>query len=173
MRRAAIAATLVLAGCGAQEFDTLLYEVDTDRRTFFCSNGEQVDLPFASAIEASVGGQALACEGIVFGRCPSDSTSGGVEAGATQCLSPQFNPLLGTCVDEFFGCFEPMGACNQFGSDISWDSGHRVDRDYTGIDDEHAFFAPGADEACALMQRVTEFDLLPGVGEEYQFLKPR
>ncbi|MCA9549703.1 MAG: hypothetical protein KC933_06685 [Myxococcales bacterium] len=170
--QAALLMTLA-AACGPQEFDLLLYGVDGDNLVFRCPGGEELTLPTYNLPNPTLGGQATACLGISNGTCPSTEGSGGVTAGDTQCLAPSFNPLLGTCVEDFFACFQPRGACQASSEGVArWDNGYRVESELYS-QNEGAYFTPEAEEACLQFTDVTQFDLLPGTGTEIQVMKPR
>ena len=88
--------------------------------------------------------QATLCLGIDGSECREEGKPG---PGDPECEDPSFNAFMGTCVEEFFSCFQPSGTCEILDNgNQEWSGGALQDRNYQGF--VASYFAAGASEPC-------------------------
>lgn len=103
-----------------------------------CEDGTKLDL------SSEVSKQSTLCLGIDGSECRSPGVPG---PGDPECQDPSFNAFLGTCVEEYFSCFEPSGTCEIAGNgNQEWSDGAVQDRNYMGF--IASYWPAGATEPC-------------------------
>ena len=138
---------LLLSSCGGPEFDVLVRSETATEINYLCPSGEFVQFPDALPPDERRSWPGLAeaegCLGIAD-SCPAE----GGRPGEANCQSATYNRFAGTCVEAFFDCYKPTGACNLASDDaLNWSSGHARSGQTSS---NQQFFAPGSDAPCVI-----------------------
>jgi hypothetical protein len=90
-----------------------------------CPDGTEI------ALTSEKSKQSTLCLGIDGSECRAQGVPG---PGDAECDDPSFNGFLGTCVAEYFSCFQPGGTCEiQGNGNQEWGNGALQDRVYMGF----------------------------------------
>lgn len=96
------------------------------------------------SLTSEVSKQSTLCLGIDGSECRGDGVPG---PGDPECDDPAFNGFKGTCVEEFFSCFQPTGTCTLLDNgNQEWSDGALQDRNIAQF--LAAYVASGATEPC-------------------------
>lgn len=96
------------------------------------------------SLASEVSKQSTLCLGIDGSECRTSGTPG---PGDAECDDPAFNAFKGTCVEEYFSCFQPSGTCEILeNGNQEWTDGALQNRNYMGF--LTSYFAAGAQEPC-------------------------
>jgi hypothetical protein len=88
--------------------------------------------------------QSTICLGIDGSVCSEPGVPG---PGDPECDDTSFNAFKGTCVEEYFSCFQPSGTCTLLpNGNQEWGNGALQDRGY--MDFIAAYFPSGASTPC-------------------------
>ncbi len=95
-------------------------------------------------LTSDVSKQSTLCLGIDGSECRSAGTPG---PGDPECDDANFNAFKGSCVEEYFSCFQPSGTCEILeNGNQEWSDGAVQDRNYMSF--VASYFASGAQEPC-------------------------
>ncbi len=136
--------SIALSACGMQEYEILTIEQVRYVYTYTCPTGDTVtidDEPTRAMGELHT--TAEACLGL---RCSSDVST----VGDPRCADTTTNPLLGTCVESFFACFQVSGSCSEAPNETTFSNGARITGTHT---ERGGFFPSGHDQPCILYQQ--------------------
>lgn len=96
------------------------------------------------SLTSDISKQSTLCLGIDGSECRSPGTPG---PGDAECDDTSFNAFKGTCIEEYFSCFQPSGTCEILDNgNQEWSGGALQDRNYMGF--IASYFASGAQEPC-------------------------
>ena len=96
------------------------------------------------SLTSEVSKQSTLCLGIDGSECRGEGVPG---PGDAECDDPAFNAFKGTCVEEFFSCFQPTGTCTILPTgNQEWGDGALQDRTIAHV--LAAYVPAGATEAC-------------------------
>lgn len=95
-------------------------------------------------LSSDISKQSTLCLGIDGSECRDETTPG---PGDAECDDPSFNAFKGTCVEEYFSCFNPAGACEIVDNgNQEWGNGAVQNRNYQGF--LTSYFPVDATEPC-------------------------
>jgi hypothetical protein len=145
----------MMVGCSSDPQVELLLEVGIARSSstmFMCDDATEV------AVTANQADTVRQCLGLGCG--------GQYEAGSADCQDPTKNPAAGTCVETYFACLAPGGACTGDANEPwRYANGARGEVDLGG---DTRMYGPEAGSDPCVVRAKSGF----GAEEEHTYVRP-